>query len=361
MGSYDVTCNISQLPITGGTPVRVLFLGRCPYSMDPQNEAALGSGDNGREGCYSTSFWYPRMVPLKAKYYDYGQVTNVEDGLNQLLFWEQLGKDLWKVDQGPNPYHDPASSHNMDWDKMWDVVTEGRLRIKNQYARDDGFKAVPVCAVMIREDVWQALLALQNPWKGYSRRDSYKLVALTLDYYKSQMTEAIKTILAVPLTEWDHEYAKTHPDYRPFRYYSAFQELFLDNNNPAGALGLEFYLRGLIDAIEAGEYTLESPEIQEMIERIAEVQHVKSMYSALRRTWFPGTGQGSQANEFLAEAQFHHAMAMIGYKTTDQDLKRRAEWDPEVDENDNVIPPKPAERLDEKALLDGLRLPEDND
>lgn len=359
MGSYDVTCNISQLPITGGTPVRVLFLGKCPYSMDNRNDAAIGEGNNSREGCYSTDFWYPRMVPLKAKYYDYGQVTNVEEGLNLFLFWEQLGKDLWKVEQGPNPYHDPPSAYNMDWDQMWDVVTEGRLRIKRKYvSREDGHKATPVCAVMIREDVWQAMLALKNPWEGYEG-DDYKRVDLTLDYYKSKLTEAITEVLANPMSDWERKYNEEHPDSTPTRFYTAFRELFLDHNNPAGALGLNFYLKGLVEAIEAGEYTLEAPEIQEMIQRIAEVQHVKSLYSALRRTWHPGTGQGSQSVEFLAEAQFHHAMAMIGYRAADQERKRRAEWDPEVDENGKTIPPKPVERMDGDAFLAGLQLPEE--
>ena len=302
------------------------------------------------------------MVPLKAEYYDYGQVQKVEDGLNQLLFWEQLRQDLWKVEQGPNPYHDPASSHNMDWDKMWDVVTEGRLRIKQKYvSREERHKAAPVCAVMIREDVWQAMLALENPWEGYDRQDSYKRVALTLDFYKTRITEAVKKILATPVSDWEREYAETHPDFSPFRYYEALRDLFLDNNKPAGALGLEFYLKSLVEAIEAGEYTLESPEIQDMIQRIAEVQHVKSLYSALRRTWHPGTGQGSQSVEFLAEAKFHHAMAMIGYRAADQERKQRAKWDPEVDENDNIIPPKPVERMDGDAFLAGLQLPEETD
>lgn len=361
MGSYEVTCNISQLPITGGTPVRVLFLGKCPYSMDDTNEAALGEGNNSREGCYSTDFWYPRMVPLKAEYYDYGQVQKVEGGLNQILFWEQLVKDLWKVDQGPNPFHDPASSHNMDWDRMWDVVTEGRLRIKRKHvSREDGHKATPVCAVMIREDAWQAMLALENPWKDCGRRDGYRPVSLTLKYYKAKITEVAKEVLATPVSDWEREYMERNPDFQSFRY-SLLQDLFLDSNNPAGALGLEFYFKSLIEAVEVGEYTLECPEIQDMFQRIAEVQHVKNLYSALRRTWHPGTGQGSQSVEFLAEAQFHHAMAMIGYRAADQERKQRAKWDREVDENNNIIPPKPVERMDGDAFLACLQLPEETD
>jgi hypothetical protein len=323
--------------------------------MDDRNDAAIGEGNNSREGCYPTAFWYPRTVPLKAKYYDYGEVTNVEEGLNLLLFWKQLEKELWRVEEGPNP----PSAYDMDWKQMWRVVTEGQLRIRREYVSDeDDHKATPVCAVMIREDVWQTMLALKNPWKEYERDGNNKLVPLTLDFYKASITEAVKKILAIPVSDWEREYAKTHPDFSPFRYYETLRNLFLDSNNPAGALGLEFYLQGLVEAIEAGEYTLESPEIQEMIQRIAEIQHVKNLYSVLRRTWHPGTGQGSQSREYLAEAEFHHAMAMIGYRAADQERKWYAEWNPEVDENDNVIPPKPVERMDGDAFLASLQLPE---
>lgn len=363
MGSFYVTCNISQLPITGGDPVRVLFLGKCPYSMDPRTEDAIGEGNNSREGCYPTDFWYPRTVPLKARYYDYGQVDHVEEGLCQTLFWKQLKEDLWAVNQGPNPYHDPPSSIDMNWDRMWDVVTEGRLRLRREYvSRETGHKAVPVCAVMVREDVWQAMLALPNPRMGDVRevvgdRVRYKEVILDLTFYKNQLNKAVKQVLANPLSEWDREYIKAHPARHSFRYSTAFRELFLDQSNPADALGLEFYLEGLIEAIEKEEFTLNSPEIQDVLQRVAEMMHIKSLYTALRRTWHPGTGQGSQSAEFLAEAKFHHAMALIGYRAADREQQRRAKWESELDEMENVIPSKPVERMNE-TFLSSLPLPE---
>lgn len=365
MGSFDVTCNISQLPITPGTPVRVLFLGRSPYSMDPRNATAIGEGGNSTEGCYSTTFWYPRMVPLKAEYSDYGQVRNVEAGLNLMIFWKQLYKDLWKVEQGPNPYHDPPSTDDMDWDQMWRVVTEGRLRIKQKYLySDECHHAIPVCVVMIREDVWQAMLALKNPWRHYEydEKENYREVEVTFDYHKTKLTEAIKSILNEPVTGLDVRCAKKDSDFEPFRYYSVFQRLLLDNNNPAGALGLEFYVKKLVETIEGGEHTLESPEIQDMIQRIAEVLHVKIMYSVLRRTWHPGTGQGSQSVEFLTQAHFHHAMAMLGYRAAEHELKRRIDWGlDDEDESQNTESSKTINRLDEVQFLTSLNLPNPTD
>lgn len=361
MGSFHTTCNISQLPITPGTPVRILFLGKSPYRMDPKNPLALGEGGNSREGCYSTDFWYPRMVPLKATYYDYGQVQDVEHGLGQLLFWEQLRTDLWSVEQGENEYHQPASAFNMDWEQMWWVAIEGRLRIKRKYvSREDSHLAVPVCPVMIREDVWQAMLVLTNPNDAYELVDGkYETKPLRLEFFKEQILRAFQKVMADPMSDWERKYNEEHPGTTPSRFYLGFQGLFLDHNNPAGALGLEFYLRSLIEAVEAGEYTLESPEIQDMIHRIAEVMHVKYLYSALRRTWHPGTGQGSQSTEYLTQAKFHHAMAAISYHATDLDNKRRSEWDPEEDENGNIIPVKPAERMNMDTFIEALSLPQE--
>ena len=86
MGSWDNSCNISNLPITSGTPVRVLFLGKKIGAMDPLTPNALGASYNACEGCDSTDFWYPRTVPLQAVYYDYGQVDKIEEGLSLKMF-----------------------------------------------------------------------------------------------------------------------------------------------------------------------------------------------------------------------------------------------------------------------------------
>jgi hypothetical protein len=356
MGSYHTTCNISQLPITPGDRVRVLFLGKSPYSMDPRNEQAIGEGNNSREGCYSTDFWYPRTVPLKAKYDDYGRVREVEEGLKQDLFWDQLRDDLYTVEVGENPFHDPASSSGMDWDQMWWVAVEGRLRTKRVYPDEHNHVAVPVCAVMIREDVWQAMLALKNPWEGHEYvNGKYEYSPLTLDFYKSRMLKAINNILEKPMSDWDKEYALKTGSSR-FRYAMELERLFLDHNNPPGSNGYQFYLQRLIEKIEAGELTLDSPEAQELIHSIAEMQHVKGMFSVLRKTWHPGTGQGSQGAEYETEAQFHHAMALIGYRAMEIVNKDRARWDVKEDEDGNEIIPT-VNRLDPDAFLSSLILP----
>lgn len=356
MGSYHTTCNISQLPIVPGDPVRVLFLGKCPYSMDPRNPQAIGEGSNSREGCYPTDFWYPRTVPLKAKYDDYGRVRDVEKGLGQDIFWEQLQDDIYEVDAGENRFHDPASSKKMDWDQMWWVVEEGRLRTKRVYPDEHNHVAVPVCAVMIREDVWQAMLALKNPFEGHEYvNGKYEYSPLTLDFYKSIMLKAINKVLSKPMSDWEKKYALETGSSR-FRYSMHFQGLFLDHNNPAGTNGYEFYLQRLIEKIEAGLLTLDSPEAKDLIHSIAEIQHVKGMFTALRKTWHPGTGRGSQNSEYETNAQFHHAMALIGYRAAEKMNEDYARWNDEEDEHGNPIVAT-VNRLDPDAFLNSLSLP----
>ncbi|TXH08148.1 MAG: hypothetical protein E6R04_11300 [Spirochaetes bacterium] len=338
MGSWQATCNISQLPITPGTPVRVLFLARCPYSMDPSNELRIGEGNNSREGCYSTDFWYPRTAPLKAIYADYGQVEKVETGLALDMFWEQLSKDMLEVPRGENPYHDPAATKDMTWDEMWDVTTKGRLRVNGSYGEfeypSEGTdqekwrnrkpakpRALPVCAVMVREDVWQAMLNLRNPWELFVLGEGFK---------KGNVQEFANQIMKAfgPSEFHDKELARN----------MALRECGVDRIAPPFTLGPEFYVGQAMDRVSEGKLKLDSPELTELVTKLAELAHVCLLYSVLRKTWHPGTGCGSQSTEYETTAQFHEAMANIGYDLFEKDQEERAEWD-----EDHV--PRKAERL----------------
>lgn len=329
MGSWHATCNISQLPITPGTPVRVLFLGRCPYSMDPENEMKLGEGNNSREGCYSTDFWYPRTVPLKAVYDDYGCVRDVETGLALDILWKQLAEDLLEVPQGKNPYHDPPTAKGMNWDQMWDAATEGRLRVNGNYGSVDygrtpdgepDFRnttpskprALPVCAVMIREDVFQAMLKLESPVHFFNRRKE--------DYERSEVENYVEMFTKTV----NHKSVFHDPALARSEVGGFFR-----NMNPPFSLGLGFYMEELWLMVQSKTTTATAPEAQKLIRQLAEFAHIHFLFSALRKTWHPGTGCGSQSEEYEVCAQFHESVANIGYNLFEKDSQDRAEWDDE--------------------------------
>lgn len=335
MGSFHTTCNISQLPITPGTPVRVLFLQRNQWSMDPTTEDALGQGNNSREGCYSTDWWRPWNAPLRAVYDDYGRVAQVEQGLGLEMFWAFLRANLYEVQAGSNEYHQPASYKEMDWDHMWWVAAEGRLRLKRS---SNNHKAVPVCAVMIREDVWKAMLALSSGTQIYLEENN-NLVHTSIAFYMEQLKNYLKTMIESNSDDF-------------FRTYAArenIRDIFgcRDRLGDSWSARLEF----IVNQMKPGNITLEDPDLVSLLQAIAELQHVKDLYETLRRTWHPGSGMGSQSTNYIQSAHFHHAMAMVGYRMADHELSCCL-----ADEGGDPSQSRTEPRLDDN-FINSLQLP----
>lgn len=300
--------------------------------MDPPNEMRLGEGSNSRERCYPTDFWYPRTVPLKAVYYDYGDVNEVEDGLALDLFWKQLKADILAVEAGKNSYHEPASNLDMVWSQMWWVAREGRLRVNGAHGRidyGDGEsildryenskpskpEALPVCVVLIREDVYQSMLKLSLDGEFMYDSESKTTKALTLEYLFNRVRDALQ-----PKSKYySKELARAE----------MVRNAGLGNINPPFTLGLDFYLDAAAEMVETGKVAADSPEMEMLLQQIAEIAFINLIFSSIRKTWHPGTGCGSQSANYEITAQFHEAMANIGYELFEKDSLEQAEWDEE--------------------------------
>ncbi len=292
MGSFHTTCNISQLPILPGDKVRVLFLLKSIYAIDPPNKMVLGNGKNGREGTYSTDFWVPWNIPLKAVYDDYGRVQDVEEGPNLQLFHACLREALAEVPQGENPYHDPGTSIDMDWEQMWWVAQEGRLRLKLSAPHVDYPDGVPLCVVMIREDVWQAMFKVQvNP-------DWFQKTAPSVASIGKELLELLT--------------ARGNLDVFPFLVNEyglnqAMRRFSLESSPLQRGLGTF-----LFKAKES--FPVDSREIKTVIRSAAELCYIGMLYNDIRHTWHPGTGIGSQGVNFETTAHFHHLVSEVAYR-----------------------------------------------
>lgn len=342
MGSWNATCNISQLPIMPGDKVRVLFLARCPYSMDAPNELALGrEGKNSCEGVESTSFWHPRTVPLKATYDDSGDVTNVDGtSLSYSLFEKQLREDLIDTPEGENQYHDPAMSkspEHMAWGHMWWVATEGRLRINGMYGHftyPDGYvgpdgkmregvpskaRALPVCPVLIREDVYQAMIQGPMLEKTYEPESGVwdsnaKHVYKTVDvpYFKEKLEASFERLMELQ-SKLDQEHLTPSQKIRESLLSMRMERenCTLQRMSPPFSLGITFYFEELVRDIQAGKISKDDPRVDTLFTQIAEIELVMQLMSALRKTWHPGTGCGSQGSEWGQSYVFYAKMAKI--------------------------------------------------
>lgn len=121
MGDFSMTCSISGLGISGGTPVRCLLLTASPY------------GDKGE----SRGAWIVRTPPLRAIYNSYGTIEDVhpEDKFIADLWLRGLREDLVERGQGDNAYHDLPTSKHMSFDDLLDALRAGRVLVRQDVRR----------------------------------------------------------------------------------------------------------------------------------------------------------------------------------------------------------------------------------
>jgi len=119
MGSFNLTCAISGLPIPGGTKVRYFLLTEAP--------------DKKSAPVYIHEVWGPRNFPLKATYNDYGTVEKVEEGPARDAWMLAFKRDLVEVGQGDNSYHDLPTSKDMTFDHLLHAIRERRVMVQRNY------------------------------------------------------------------------------------------------------------------------------------------------------------------------------------------------------------------------------------
>lgn len=114
MGHYSMTCSISGLPISGGTPVRCLLLTASPYDGDAREA------------------WIVRTPPLRAVYNDYGSIENVhqDDKFIADLWLRGLKEDLIEKGLGDNSCHDVATAKDMTFEELLNALQEQRVEVR---------------------------------------------------------------------------------------------------------------------------------------------------------------------------------------------------------------------------------------
>lgn len=315
MGSWNATCQISQLPILSGEPVRVLFLQRNPWSMDPPGDLCLGGMNyHSKERCYSTDYWVPRNIPLRAVYDDYGGVEDVEPGVSLDTLWEQFQHDLIPIPEGENEYHQPSSFVGMDWEHMWWVAIEGRLRVNARVGSisidsidvetgkivtsHESPRAVPVCAVLVREDVWKMVTGIVLTDWNTSSVDT--VLQEILEKARS-IRETLEKTLSAPKYE-PGDYRNSFEFLNDILFHSMTEELF--QMGSFRNRGLSFAFKRLVQK--------EVPESDPAWRALAEIIHVNEvMGRPLRKTWGPQSGAGSQSQDFDVAGNFYRGLVRI--------------------------------------------------
>ena len=332
MGSWNATCQISQMPIGYGEKVRFLLLTKNPFKMDTaegdaysymekgQKKEDFGwqpNSDAGREGCYSEDFWKPEFVSVRAIYNDYGSVEDIDtESLNWSFWLDTIKNRMYELKQGSNAYHDPAVSKNMSVRDILEVLQEGRLIFNYDYKN---YK-VPVCQTMIREDVYQEMLGLNLKDRWSTRTRDYTPQAIFEDSLKFFTAERIEEAKKRVITDKETlEVLRKSSERLGFQYnelkqkYSSSAMVFF--NAGTGFFSIEremedyfnWILRGLIE----DKFSLNSDKFLQLLKDLSEHMFITTAYSFLRKTWHPGTGCGSQSSNYKACHDYYLKMAKI--------------------------------------------------
>lgn len=121
MGSFNVTCAVSGLPITPGMPVRYLLLTTNRKKRERENIFPL----------YTTDWFMPRTFPLRAKYYDCGDLVDVQTGPQRDVWMTCFQEDLVERGAGDNPCHDKAVfKDRLKFEDITDLIHEAVLYVE---------------------------------------------------------------------------------------------------------------------------------------------------------------------------------------------------------------------------------------
>lgn len=134
MGCFSYSCSISGLPIEDGTPVRFM---------------ALASGVGHRLAVDIAASWQPMMLPIRARYNDYGSIDQMEEGQVTEAFFESLDRRALRRDVGEDTIHDVVVTASMSRDDWLTALSADRVQVHGPDLRK-----LDVVQSMVREDIW---------------------------------------------------------------------------------------------------------------------------------------------------------------------------------------------------------------
>lgn len=301
MGSWNATCQISQLPIEYGTPVRFLLLVKNNFAMDGfqskfnslySKNQEYGLQPNSRaakECCLSSDFWQPDFVPIRASYNSYGTVEDFDtSSLAWELWQEKINERLIELKGGPDPIHDLVVKKNMKLEQLLFALRNGRLHFRDLHTENG---MLPVCQTMIREDVYQEFLKLKLSAKISQKamyRDALKIFAKEnidkMEFLEPGEKGRIFSLLTTPAASNIENTFSCMLHWREGQYF--------------------------VDYINSGRST-EDKKFKKFLKDIVEFYYVCSVFSCLRKTWHPGSGCGSQDFEIELSQDYFQKMASL--------------------------------------------------
>lgn len=288
MGSFNETCMVSGFPIGYGDEVRVIMIKKSRY----------------KESCclvYPSDLWSPVSMPVRAKYDDYGRAFPIPE--NQTMAEFALGllnTVLQPVEQGENKYHDIAVQCLDNWDILLDASHEGRLLLKNSGHPT----ASPATRVMIREDVWQSMLAtsFRKDWRNRSPYTVDRCQESARRYFSNFVNMDTSSPINALIARMNAENGTGDEDGPGFSYnfYNEGYSFIIKN----------VFFDRIQDKLESGEWGLDHPLFQQIERAFVELAFIQRHFHYIGKMWVPmmTSGQDQQWDECM---EFHAKLARV--------------------------------------------------
>lgn len=292
--SFNFTCSVSGLPIAGGEPVRLILLQSSAF--DIHNEYAAGND----------SKWYPRALPIRARYDEYGSVKDVDprDAAICQNWLDGMMLDLIARDAGERP-NDPAVFIGMSFEQLIKALVLGRVKVRSLLDASDPWPGRPtslcVETAMVREDVWRVLCRMTcafdiRPDLSGDLQAFRKAAREAWSFYQKQQK-------LLPL---EHriglEWVNREID-NPVMWFLSKTE----HRNP-----LAFGPINSWQIFAEQEHT--TVEVTNFLATLAQMSLVYFVLQNLRHNWRPGRRTGPQFGEWGTHVEFLKALLRIAEK-----------------------------------------------
>lgn len=323
MGSFNVTCAISHIPIKHGDDVVFLILEK---SVDrSRGEGALG--------CYPTHFWTPYMLPVYAKYNDYGSIEDWQDSELPVLDFivKNYKKNLFEEKQeDKDAVEDPyeQEEHPLRTDVTFPLLQEwfheGKVCTKNYMG-----KRTPHNVIMVRKGIWDAILS--KPVVTWND------TGLTLNTVVDSIDPLFEAFFNATTFEEKHRILERESS-TPY-----FQHMISLANEVGSWFALIRIKEEMYDVHKDPQLAASLlPRFKLFLTRMAEVYFVNKYFSQRRLTWHPVTGLSQ--NRMNMPTIDHHMMCI-------QESLKTIHADHQVDLYENGVTKK---KLKTKVTLEKL-------
>jgi hypothetical protein len=286
--------------ITAGEKIRLLPIVMNPFHVEEVKGLPKELGEpmmfKGQSGCYIGDLWTPLCYPIRGEYNDYGSIESIPDKTHKDIaelhqFIEAFKRLCLPIGVGENEYHDVAIK-KFTLAEILEGLQEGRCFMK--YESDlPQYKdrVVPISWMMIKESVWQSLLAIDikksnEVWTREGEEDRYSLEGIkklvTKSMERAQTLHSLETRLETQERPTDAS--------EQLKLAQECLKLLAESTSMAMSMNRLWFWH---------QSPLDCPELNsDMIDVVAEMEYVHSMLGILRINYAPTTGSGSQCDNY---------------------------------------------------------------